>query len=60
MIDYHSLPGLSHSRLKLLARHPVLFKLKEEQGWTESEKKYEMEGDMIDKMLLDPKKLSFK
>lgn len=52
-IDYHSLPGLSHSRLKLLLKNPVLFKMKEEQGWQEDEKKYHVDGDMIDKMLLN-------
>lgn len=53
--DYHDLPGLSHSRLKLLERSPIIFKEKMDAGWPRDEdpESYHTEGDMIDKILLD-------
>lgn len=51
--DYHSMPGLSNSRLKLLRRSPALFKKAMEEGWEETTKKHHVEGDIIDKLLLN-------
>lgn len=51
--DYHGLPGLSNSRLKLLRKNPTLFKRAMEFGWEQETKAHHIEGDMIDKVLLD-------
>lgn len=51
--DYHDLPGLSHSRMKLLRRNPKLFQKAVEQGWKEESKKHHIDGDIIDKVMLD-------
>lgn len=50
---YHDLPGLSHSRLKLLKRNPVLFRKALDEGWETDTKAHHIDGDMIDKLLLD-------
>lgn len=52
-VDYHDLPGLSNSRLKLLRKSPKLFQRAIEHGWKDEQKNHHIEGDMIDKMLLD-------
>lgn len=51
--DYHSLPGLSNSRLKLLRRNPVIFQRAMEEQWEDDTKAHHIDGDMIDKMLLN-------